>query len=246
MDESRGPQDRPRCGHRYRSSRQPQRGRGPSPARHHHRAARLALPAPRPLAQVEPELLRRLDEAWEPARAAGAIGRSSLEALRRHSAGFILDGWRDTSGGDFVDCGAGAGLVGVLLALELPASRWTLVDASERRCDMAARAVVAAGLTARVVVEHSPMEDVAGRSEAREAFDGMVARLFGPASELAECGLPLLRMGGSLVVSVSAETRRQWEGMPLRARTGCELSGEWSTQNGSFVSITRVMPAPAG
>lgn len=204
------------------------------------------MPAPRPLAQVDPELLRRLDEAWEPARAAGAMGRSSLDALRLHSAGFILDAWRDTPDGEFVDCGAGAGLVGVLLALELPASRWTLVEANERRCDMAVRAVVAAGLVARVVVEHAPVEDVAGRSEAREAFDGMVSRLFGPASELAECGLPLLRVGGSLVVSVSADTRRQWEGMPLRTRTGCELSGQWSTQHGNFISITRIRPAPPG
>lgn len=202
------------------------------------------MPAPRPLAQVEPELLRRLDEAWEPARAAGAIGRSSLDALRLHSAGFILDTWRETPRGEFVDCGAGAGVVGVLLALELPASRWTLVDTNERRCDMAARAVVAAGLTDRVVVEHAPVEDIAGQSETREAFDGVVSRLFGPASELAECGLPLLRVGGSLVVSVSSETRRQWEGMPLRTRTGCEMSGQWSTEHGSFLSITRVGPTP--
>lgn len=204
------------------------------------------MPAPRPLAQIEPDVLRRLDEAWSPARAAGAIGRSCLDTLRVHSAGFILDTWRDMPDGEFVDCGAGAGLVGVLLALELPASRWTLVDTSERRCDMAARAVVAAGLAARVVVEHSPVEDIAGRRETRETFDGMVARLFGPASELAECGLPLLRVGGSLVVSVSAQTRRQWEGFPLRIRTGCDLSGQWSTQHGSFVSITRVGPAPPG
>lgn len=204
------------------------------------------MPAPRPLAEVEPEFLRRLDEAWEPARAAGAIGRSSLDALRLHSAGFILDTWRDTPGGEFVDCGAGAGLVGVLLALELPASRWTLVDANERRCDMAARAVVAAGLTARVVVEHAPVEDLASQSETRETFDGMVSRLFGPVSELAECGLPLLRVGGSLVASVSAETRRRWEGMPLRTRTGCEMSGRWSTEHGSFLSITRVKPTPPG
>ncbi len=204
------------------------------------------MSAPRPLVQVEPDVLRRLDEAWAPARAAGAIGRSSLDTLRVHSAGFILDTWRDMPGGEFVDCGAGAGLVGVLLALELPASRWTLVDASERRCDMAVRAVVAADLAARVVVEHVPVEDIAGRNETREAFDGMVARLFGPVSELAECGLPLLRMGGSLVVSVSAQTRRQWEGMPLSTRTGCELSGQWSTPHGSFMSITRVGPAPPG
>jgi 16S rRNA (guanine527-N7)-methyltransferase len=146
----------------------------------------------------------------------------------------------------FVDCGAGAGLVGVLLALELPASHWTLVDASERRCDMAAHAVAAAGLTARVMVKHAPVEDLAGHSEIRGTFDGMVSRLFGPASELAECGLPLLRLGGSLVVSVSRETRRQWEEMQLRARTGCELSGQWSTQQGSFVSVTRVVPPPEG
>lgn len=204
------------------------------------------MPAPPPLAQVDPEILRRLDEAWEPARAAGAMGRSSLDALRLHSAGFILDAWRDTPDSEFVDCGAGAGLVGVLLALELPASRWTLVEANERRCDMAVHAVAAADLASRVVVEHAPVEDVAVRGEAREAFDGMVSRLFGPASELAECGLPLLRVGGSLVVSVSAETRRQWEGMPLGARTRCELSGRWSTQHGSFISITRVGPAPPG
>ena len=119
------------------------------------------------------------------------------------------------------------------------------MDASERRCDMAVRAVLAAGVSSRVSVVHAPVEDMAGQRETRETFDGMVARLFGPASELAECGLPLLRLGGSLVVSVSADTKRQWDRMPLKARTGCELSGQWSTQNGSFVSITRVMPAPA-
>ena len=124
-------------------------------------------------------------------------------------------------------------------------SRWTLVDASERRCDLAERAAVAAGLSGRVMVEHALVEDLASRPGARETLDGVVARLFGPASELAECGLPLLRTGGSLVVSVSTATRHQWEKLPL-ARTACELAGQWSTQYGSFVSVTRVGPAPPG
>ncbi len=204
------------------------------------------LPSPGPLAQVEPELLGRLEEAWRPARAAGVIGDLSLDVLRHHSAGFILKDWRELPAGDFVDCGAGAGVVGVLLALELPRSRWTLVDASERRCDLAERAVVAAGLQARVSVEHSLLEDMAARPETRGALDGAVARLFGPATELAECGLPLLRIGGSMVVSVSVDTRQQWERMPLLTRTGCELSGRWSTQEGGFISITRVAPIPSG
>lgn len=204
------------------------------------------MPSPRPLTLVAPELLGRLDEAWRPARAAGVIGPASLDELRHHSTGFILDDWRNLRAGEFVDCGAGAGTVGVLLALELPRSRWTLVEASERRCDMAEQAVVAAGLTARVSVKHSPVEDVARLAEAREAVDGMVARLFGPVSELAECALPLLRIGGSLVVSVSKVTSREWTRMALGPRTGCELSGRWSTEYGSFMSVTRVEPGPSG
>ena len=203
-------------------------------------------PSSRPLAQVSPELLRRLDEAWRPARGAGVIGSTSIDGLRHHSAGFILDAWRSLHAGDFVDCGAGAGTVGVLLALELPESRWTLVEASERRCDMAEQAVVAAGLTARVSVEHSLVEDVSRLVEVRGTVDGVVARLFGPASELAECGLPLLRIGGSLVVSVSKATRCEWERMPLGPLTGCELSGMWSTEHGHFISVTRVGPCPSG
>ena len=203
------------------------------------------LPSPRSLAAIEPLLLRRLEEAWAPARAAGVMGHLPLEALRRHASGFILDDWRELSVGEFVDCGAGAGVVGILLALELPMSRWTLVDASERRCEMAERAVAAVDLSGRIMVMHALVEDLAISREARETLDGVVARLFGPASELAECGLPLLRIGGSLVVSVSAATKRQWERMPL-ARVNCELSGQWSTQHGSFISITRVGAAPPG
>ena len=203
-------------------------------------------PSPNPLGQVDTELLGRLEEAWQPARLAGIMGRASLGALHHHAMGFVLDDWRRLRAGEFVDCGAGAGVVGVLLALELPGSRWTLVDASERRCDMAQGAVLAAGLTERVSVEHTLVEDLARRSEAREAFDGVVARMFGPASELAECGLPLLRVGGSLVVSVSEVTRHQWEATQLMSRTGCDLSGEWSTAHGSFISITRVGPTPSG
>lgn len=199
----------------------------------------------RTLTEVEPEVLRCLDEAWKPARSAGAIGRTSLEALRWHASGFVQDHWRALPTAEFIDCGAGAGVVGVLLALELPRSRWTLVDASERRCELAQRAIGAASLADRVLVEHALVEDVAHRREARGVFDGMVARLFGPAAELAECGLPLLRVGGTLVVSVSSATRRQWQRMPLLESTGCEFAGHWTTPYGGFVSVRRVGPAPS-
>lgn len=195
--------------------------------------------------EIDPALLERLDRAWSPARAAGVMGSTSIEALRLHAGGYILDEWRQLSEGQFVDCGTGAGVLGVLLALELPGSRWCLVDARDRRCEMARRAVAAAELTERVTVEHALVDEMA-RGERRGWFDGVVARSFGPVPELAECALPLLKASGSLVVSVSASTEQHWQRMPLATRMGCEISGGWTTPHGSYLSVRRSGPIPPG
>jgi len=202
-------------------------------------------PSSHSLADIDPERLERLDQAWMPARAAGVMGSASIEALRLHAGGYILDEWRQLSEGQFLDCGTGAGSLGVLLALELPSSRWCLVDARDRRCEMARRAVVAAELTERVTVEHALVDEMA-RGERRGEFDGAVARSFGPVPELAECALPLLKVSGSLVVSVSASTTQHWQRMPLAERMGCEISGSWTTPHGSYLSVRRSGPVPPG
>lgn len=197
------------------------------------------------LAEIDPGLLERLDRSWWPARAAGVMGRASIEALRLHAGGYILEEWRTLPEGQFVDCGTGAGVLGVLLALELPGSRWCLVDARGRRCDMARQAVVAAELAERVTVEHALVDEMA-RGERRGGFDGAVARSFGPVPELAECALPLLKTSGSLVVSVSESTAQHWRRMPLAARMGCEISGSWTTPHGNYLSVRRSEPIPPG
>ena len=201
-------------------------------------------PSSHSLADIDPERLERLDRAWVPARAAGAVGGAPIEALRLHAGGYILDEWRTLPEGQFVDCGTGAGVLGILLALELPGSQWCLVDARERRCEMAQRAVAAAGLTERVTVEHALVDEMA-RADGRGGFDGAVARSFGPVPELAECALPLLNEDGSLVVSVSASTALRWQQMPLAVRTGCEIEGTWTTPYGSYLSVKRFGPIPA-
>lgn len=193
---------------------------------------------------VDGTVLDRLEAVWSAARAAGALGSSSLETLRAHACGYLLEQWPRLGAGRFIDCGTGSGVLGVLLSLELPDSRWTLVDASERRCDLARQAVAAAGLGDRVSVEHAVLEDLARTPIYREGCDGVVARSFGPATELAECALPLLRPEAALVVSVSADTSEMWRSMPLRDRTGCEVAGEWSTPYGRFLSVRRVGPVP--
>ena len=193
---------------------------------------------------IDDGLVRRLEEAWQPARDAGVLGPAPLRSLHGHACGFILNSWRELPSGSFVDCGAGAGVLGIFLALELPASCWVLVDSSERRCDLALRAVAAVGLEDRVRVEHSDLDDFAHRPRWRERQDGVVARLFGQPAELAECGLPLVRNGAALVVSVSAATRVHWEDLDLLPVTGCEAAEAWATRHGHYLAVRRMRPGP--
>ena len=190
------------------------------------------------------EMLESLGKAWEPARKAGVIGPQSVESLNDHASGFIISEWKNLSQGHFVDLGTGAGIPGILLAISLPTSRWVLIDASQRRCKFASVAVDALNLNDRVCVRHMRIGQFARLREARERFDGATARLFGPAAELAECGLPLLKIGAAMVVSVSENTEKQWKQKDLPVKTGCEVVSDWSTPQGNFIAIKRVLSAP--
>ena len=190
------------------------------------------------------EMLESLAKAWEPARKAGVIGSQSVKSLNDHANGFVISEWKNLPRGHFVDLGTGAGIPGILLAISLPASRWALIDANQRRCKFAAMAVDALNLNSRVCVSHMRIGQFARLREAREQFDGATARLFGPAAELAECGLPLLKIGAAMVVSVSKNTEKQWKQKDLLVKTGCEVVSDWSTPKGSFIAIKRVLPAP--
>lgn len=187
-----------------------------------------------------------LDRAWIPARKAGAIGSTSIAELRAHARGFIVPAWRIDGPVQLIDIGTGAGIPGLLTALELPGSQWVLADADERRCQAARAAVRSVGLERRVTVEHIRIEALADRSDAREAFDGATARSFGPVSELAECGLPLLRVDGELVVSVTEETERLWRNPKLEQATGCVWARSWRTAHGRYLAVRRARPGPEG
>lgn len=185
-----------------------------------------------------------LDRAWAPARQIGAIGSVSTKELRAHARGFIAPAWQTARPLRLIDIGTGAGIPGLLAALELPESQWVLADADERRCRAARAAVRSVGLERRVTVEHIRIEALAARSDAREAFDGATARSFGPVSELAECGLPLLRVGGELVVSVTEETERHWRNPKLEPATGCVWARSWQTAHGRYLAVRRARPGP--
>jgi 16S rRNA (guanine527-N7)-methyltransferase len=100
-----------------------------------------------------------------------------------------------------IDLGSGGGVPGLVLAGELPAWRWELVETSNRRAAFLERAVRRLDLAARVAVRHQRAEDLGRTAEARSRADVVTARSFGPPAVTAECAAPLLRAGGLLVVS---------------------------------------------
>ncbi len=153
-----------------------------------------------------------LERAWRPARAAGVVGSASIDEIREHTAGFVsavCSVFHQNTPLQALDVGSGAGIPGLLIAWELPESSWTLLDASWRRCELAADAVLAVDLRARVAVMH-------GRADERPpavpwgTMDVVTARLLGSPSETLELCAPYCRPGGLLVVSIAERDRALW------------------------------------
>jgi 16S rRNA (guanine527-N7)-methyltransferase len=98
----------------------------------------------------------------------------------------------------WADLGSGAGLPGLPLAVAYRATSFTLIDAQRRRVDWVAATEANLGLT-NVTVVHARLEDY-GRGPARESFEVATARALGPLPVVAELGLPLLKVGGQLLI----------------------------------------------
>jgi 16S rRNA (guanine527-N7)-methyltransferase len=141
----------------------------------------------------------------EEARAAGFLGPGPVDAHLRHAEGFVAVGrqlWPDgPTPPVLLDLGSGAGLPGLVVAIEWPAAILVLLDAQGRRTAFLTDTVRRLGLEARVSVRRERAE-TAGRDPAvRGHFDGVLARSFGRPAVVAECAAPLLKPGGWLVVS---------------------------------------------
>ena len=179
-----------------------------------------------------------LATVWAAARAIGSLGSATIEDLREHAAGYISSSFGLRPGARCVDLGSGVGVPGLLLAMLHPETTWRLLDANERRCEIAGRAVRAVGLDDRVDVVHGRADDFAREPLWRSAHDLVVARLFGPPSEVAECGIPLLAEQGSLVVSASEDTAKAWLSADLSPLAAAVIE-QWETNSGAYIRVQR-------
>jgi 16S rRNA (guanine527-N7)-methyltransferase len=138
------------------------------------------------------------------ARAAGFLGPGPVEAHLGHAEGFVSVAHRLTPLGAsplILDLGSGGGLPGLVLAAAWTEATLVLLEANGRRAEFLRRAVRRLALHDRVSVLQERAEAAGRDARHRAAFDGVLARSFGRPAVVAECGAPLLRVGGWLVVS---------------------------------------------
>jgi len=132
----------------------------------------------------------RMNLTRVPEDPAEAVDRNYLDCIAPLAGGF-------PAVGAAVDVGSGAGFPGIPLAIMLPDTRFTLVDALGKRVDFLRGVIDRLGLNA--VALHLRAEDAARQERLREGFDLAVARAVAPMNVLCEYLLPLVRVGGHML-----------------------------------------------
>ena len=182
--------------------------------------------------ELSPAARAGLLEVLERAQRLGFLGPAPVEPQIDHALRFrdALQTLAPEAGvpAAGLDLGSGGGLPGLVLASAWPESSWVLLEATERRVVALVEAIELLGLGDRVVVDHRRAEDAGQDPDRRASFDLVTARSFGPPAVAAECGAPLLRQGGLLVVSDPPDgPGRRWPAAGL-ALLGLEVVGHHS------------------
>jgi 16S rRNA (guanine527-N7)-methyltransferase len=146
----------------------------------------------------------------ERARSVGFLGPGPVDEHVAHAARFLAAlRAGGLEHGRIADIGSGGGVPGLVLLASEPGLEAVLLDAAQKRCSFLVWAAAELGLDDRVEVWCGRAEVIAHEDRARERFDAVVARGFGPPAVTLECATGLVRPGGRVVVSEPPE-RRIW------------------------------------
>jgi 16S rRNA (guanine527-N7)-methyltransferase len=165
---------------------------------------------------VNVELITELvTPSLDQSRAFGFLGPGQIAPHIAHALGFVealvsVSPELAQPGRSFVDLGAGGGLPGLVAALALPFSTWLYLDVNVRRTGFLSSCIESLGIADRVEVRCERAELTSQNPLYRERFDGLVARGFAGPPITAECGAPLLALGGVFVISEPPDEIDRW------------------------------------
>jgi 16S rRNA (guanine527-N7)-methyltransferase len=145
-----------------------------------------------------------------------------------------------------LDLGSGAGLPGLVLALQRPEVQVVLVESLQRRATFLSECVAELGLR-NTVVRRTRAEELAGKVE----VDVVTARAVAPVDRLAGWALPLLREGGRLLALKGEQAAAELElARPVLARLGAvrssvvDVGASASHTQGRIVVVEAGRPRP--
>lgn len=146
------------------------------------------------------------------------------------------------------DVGSGAGLPGIPLAIALPKASFSLIESTGKKAAFIEAAVRALGLR-NVKVLNARAEEV-GRDwnrgqGTRESFDAAVARAVGRLSIIAELCVPLVRVGGLVLLHKGAKADEELaEAAGALEKLKTAHAGTVETPTGRIVALEKLVPTP--
>lgn len=143
--------------------------------------------------------LRTVAEVLATAQRFGTLGDWPIPQVIEHARQFVAALPPDAQ--LIIDIGTGAGVPGLVIAQDCPELTLVLVDRRTSRMDALARGVAAAGMAERVQVLTAEVDDLGKDPDHIEKYDVVVCRGFGSPEVTATLARPLLKNGGSLIVS---------------------------------------------
>lgn len=142
---------------------------------------------------------QRLVAVLERAQTEGALGTRPIPEVISHARAFVAALPPEVE--NVVDLGSGAGIPGLVIALDRPEIRITLVDRRAKRVDALRRAVTALEWMARVNVLEADAHQLALDPARARLYDAAVARGFGPPRETLHVAASLVHPGGWVIIS---------------------------------------------
>ena len=142
---------------------------------------------------------RSLEDVLGTAQRLGTLGALPIPDVIAHSRQFV--GALAGITGTVMDIGTGAGVPGLIIAVDRPDLTLVLTDRREARMDALARGVTAMGIRDRVKVLTADVAVLGQSPEHAAVYDAVVCRGFASPDVTATLARPLLKNGGTLIVS---------------------------------------------
>jgi 16S rRNA (guanine527-N7)-methyltransferase len=163
---------------------------------------------------------RTVEEVLTIAQRVGTLGDRPIPEVMEHAKAFVAALVDIT--GTVIDIGTGAGVPGLVIAQERPDLTLVLADRRATRMDALQMGVSGLGWEDRITVLTCDIADLGKQPDNAGQYDAVVCRGFGSPEVTAPLARPLLKNGGTLIVSEPPSPKPSRWTSGLLEKTGFE------------------------